>query len=167
MAFAKGARLFGHAPTGAAFPPSNVPLGVFAMLCNTALTACVTLMMKEALQTCPVLSAVAAQSLVTSICLLAGCALTTPALAWQPTGSAAVAVVYGGLCASALNNVLITRANKHLGSLVSTVYMPVQPLTTLVVDFLALGDAVYAASLVRPVCLALRPTLLRPPPTRA
>jgi hypothetical protein len=45
-----------------------------------------------------------------------------------------------------VNNVLLARANRHLGPTVANLYMPLQPLTTVLIDYLTLGDAVYAAN---------------------
>jgi hypothetical protein len=58
------------------------------------------------------------------------------------------ACAYSGLAATAVNNVLLARANRHLGPTVANLYMPLQPLTTVLIDYCTLGDAVYAANVV-------------------
>ena len=58
------------------------------------------------------------------------------------------ACIYSGLFATAINNVLLARANRRLGPTVANLYMPLQPLTTVVVDFLTLNDAVYLAPML-------------------
>ena len=58
------------------------------------------------------------------------------------------ACLYSGLMATAVNNVLLTRVNRRLGPTAANLYMPLQPLTTAVIDWLTLGDAFYLANLV-------------------
>ena len=58
------------------------------------------------------------------------------------------ACVYSGVFATGLNNVLLARVNRRLGPTVANLYMPLQPATTVLIDYLTLGDAVYAANVV-------------------
>jgi hypothetical protein len=73
---------------------------------------------------------------------------TVPASAWWVDGSVLAAVFFGGLLATAMNNIFLARANKRLGPLVATMYVPVQPLCTAVLDYIFLGDAFYLCNLV-------------------
>lgn len=43
----------------------------------------------------------------------------------------------------------MARANKHLGPTAANLYMPLQPVTTVFIDYMTLGDAVYVANIVR------------------
>lgn len=74
---------------------------------------------------------------------------TFSSLAFDSLRWAHLAVLYGGLVATGLNNVLMARANKALGPTVANLYMPLQPVTTAIIDYLTLGDAFYAANVVR------------------
>jgi hypothetical protein len=73
---------------------------------------------------------------------------TVPAASWWVDGSVLAAVFFGGLFATALNNIFLARANKRLGPLVANMYVPVQPLCTATLDFLILHDAFYLANLL-------------------
>ena len=68
--------------------------------------------------------------------------------AWRADRHVLFAALFGGLFATAANNVLLARANKHLGSTVANLYAPVQPMLTAVIDYVVLGDAVYVANAV-------------------
>lgn len=57
------------------------------------------------------------------------------------------ACLYAGLFATALNNVMIGRANRALGPTVATFYMPLQPVLTVFLDYIAVNDAVYLGNL--------------------
>jgi hypothetical protein len=71
-----------------------------------------------------------------------------PAAAWRPDGWMLAACVYSGVFATAVNNVLLARVTRRLGPTTANLYMPLQPLTTVLIDFLTLGDAVYLANLL-------------------
>jgi hypothetical protein len=73
---------------------------------------------------------------------------SVPASAWWVDGSVLAAVFFGGLLATAMNNIFLARANKRLGPLVANMYVPVQPLCTAVLDYIFLGDAFYLCNLV-------------------
>ena len=57
------------------------------------------------------------------------------------------ACLYSGLFATGVNNVLLARVNRRLGPTTANLYMPVQPLSTALIDWLTLGDAFYVANL--------------------
>jgi hypothetical protein len=71
-----------------------------------------------------------------------------PAAAWRPDGWMLGACVYSGVFATAVNNVLLARVTRRLGPTTANLYMPLQPLTTVLIDYLTLGDAVYLANLL-------------------
>lgn len=147
MAFLKGPVLFGSPPSGA-HAPTNIPLGASFMLFNCVISAMVQIVNKKALAEYPLFSCTAFVEAfaVSWLALLA--AASAPRKDWWVDGSVAAAVIFGGLFATAMNNVLLARANKRLGPLVANMYVPVQPLTTATLDFIFLGDAFYAGNLV-------------------
>jgi drug/metabolite transporter (DMT)-like permease len=147
MAFLKGPILFGTPPSGA-HAPTNIPLGASFMLFNCVISAMVQIVNKKALALYPLLSATACVEAfaVSWLSLLA--AATAPRKDWWIDGSVAAAVLFGGLFATAMNNILLARANKRLGPLVANMYVPVQPLTTATLDFIFLGDAFYTGNFV-------------------
>lgn len=57
-------------------------------------------------------------------------------------------MLFGGLFATAMNNVLLARANKRLGPLVANLYVPLQPLCTATLDYIFLKDAFYLSNLL-------------------
>ncbi len=74
--------------------------------------------------------------------------LLAPAAAWRPDGWVLAACVYSGVFATGLNNVLLARVTRRLGPTVANLYMPLQPATTVLIDYLTLGDAVYLATVL-------------------
>ena len=71
-----------------------------------------------------------------------------PASAWRPDGWMLAACAYSGVFATAVNNVLLARVTRRLGPTTANLYMPLQPLFTIVMDWLTLGDAVYLANVL-------------------
>ena len=70
----------------------------------------------QILQQVPVLWMLSGMEAFACMWLLLGAAATSPAAAWTLDPWLAGASAYGGLAATALNNLLLGRANKHLGS---------------------------------------------------
>ena len=147
MGLWKGPLLFGTPATGA-HSPSNIPLGAGFMLFNCVVSAGVQIVNKKALAEYPLLSTTAFVEAfaVAGLALISG--LTAPAKDWWVDGSVAAAVLFGGLLATAANNIFLARANKRLGPLVANMYVPVQPLCTATLDYLFLGDAFYLCNLL-------------------
>ena len=147
MAFLKGPILFGKPPSGA-HAPTNIPLGASFMLFNCVISAMVQIVNKKALALYPLLSSTACVEAFAVSWLGLIAAASAPRKDWWVDGSVAAAVIFGGLLATAMNNILLARANKRLGPLVANMYVPVQPLTTATLDFIFLGDAFYAGNFV-------------------
>ena len=151
MGLVKGPLLFGSDRSAAALrPPSNVPLGVFMMLLECFLAALVQIVNGKTLRVhkYPTVSTTAGVALC-ACCALFPCALVlAPSSAWRPTKTLIGACLYAGVFGTAVNNILLARANKRLGPTVANLYMPLQQLITALVDWLSLGDAVYLANVV-------------------
>jgi|APGre2960657444_1045066.scaffolds.fasta_scaffold02589_3 large subunit ribosomal protein L9e len=147
MAPLRGRRLFGRVPTGE-HAPSNVPAGVCWMLLNAFFSAAVQVVNKRSLATYPVISTAAGVAIFAVLFLTPAALLTSHAQDWVPTGWLVAAVVYSGFFATAANNVLLGRANAALGPTVANLWIPLQPVLTVVVDFLTLGDAVFLGQLL-------------------
>ena len=169
----RGPRLFGTVLSGA-HAPSNVAAGVAWMLLNTLLSAAVQVVNKRTLARFPTVSTTAAVAAFAVLfllrarprrcmlrvavctdpqhllrtCFAAPAAALAPAAAWRPDAWMLAACVYSGVAATGVNNVLLARANSRLGPTLANFYMPVQPLTTVIIDYFTLGDAVYLANLL-------------------
>lgn len=147
MGIWKGPLLFGDPPTGA-HAPNNVPLGASFMLFNCVVSSLVQIVNKKALAEYPLLSCTACVEFfaVCWLSLIAG--FDAPARDWWIDGSVIGACLFGGLLATAANNIFIARANKRLGPLVANLYVPVQPVTTAILDYVVLGDAFYLSNMM-------------------
>lgn len=119
------------------------------MLLNTVMAAAIQIVNAHTLREFPLVSTTAANTGMAVLWLLLAAASAAPPGKWGGDASLAAAVLFGGLLATGLNNVLMARANKHLGPTVANVYMPLQPVTTAILDYLTLGDAFYVANVVR------------------
>ena len=147
MGLYKGPRLFGVQPTGA-HAPSDIPLGSLFMLFNCVISALVQIVNKKALAEYPLLSSTALVEASAVFWLATISAVSVPASAWWVDGSVLAAVFFGGLLATAANNIFLARANKRLGPLVANMYVPVQPCFTAILDYIFLGDAFYLMNLI-------------------
>ena len=149
MAVVKGPLAFGNPATGTSAPTSPTS-GVLWMIVNTALSAAVQVHNKRILATgLPVIHMLAAISFFCVVCLipLTAAVAHVPKM-WLPTGWLIVACVYSGIFPTAVNNILMSRANKHLGPTVANLWLPLQPVITCALDFVTLGDAVYVGQLL-------------------
>jgi len=142
----RGPLLFGAPATGA-HAPANIPLGASFMLLNCIISAAVQLVNKLTLALVPLLTCTALVEAFAVVFLALFAAASVPASSWWIDGSVVAAVLFGGLLATALNNVLLARANKRLGPLVANMYVPCQPVFTAILDYIVLGDAFYLANL--------------------
>jgi len=147
MALWKGLKLFGEPPSGS-HAPTNIPLGASFMLFNVVISSITTILNKKLLGEWPLLSITACVEFfaVCWLSLIAG--LNAPSSAWWIDTSVVTASLFGGLLATGANSIFLARANKRLGPLVSSMYVPVQPLTTAILDYLFLGDAFYISGLL-------------------
>lgn len=147
MGIFKGPLLFGAPPSGS-HAPRDIPLGALTMLFNCTISSLVQLVNKKALAIYPLMSCTAFTELFAVLWLALFAAAGAPRDAWWIDRSVVAAVLFGGLLATALNNVLIARANRRLGPVVANLYVPCQPLFTAVLDFIFLGDAFYLSNIL-------------------
>ena len=149
MAAVKGPLAFGK-PMAGSHAPLRPASGVLWMLVNTSLSACVQVHNKRILAAgVPVFTMTAC---ISAFCVLFLVPLTFIAAhsprQWVPTPWLMLAALYSGIFPTAVNNVLLSRANLTLGPTVTNLWLPLQPVTTMVLDYVTLGDAVYVGQLV-------------------
>ena len=152
MGVLRGPLLFGN-PNGGAdavAPPSNVPAGVAFMLLECLLAAWVQIVNRRTLieHGYPTVSTTAGVACFACAFLFPAACVMAPPGSWRLTPVLAGAVLYSGFFGTAMNNILLARANKRLGSTVANLYMPLQQVMTALLDWATLGDAVYTANLV-------------------
>ena len=147
MALWRGVKMFGEPPLGL-HAPANIPLGASFMLFNIVVSSATTIVMKKLLSLWPLLSITAAVEFFAVLWLALIAGVQAPAGSWWVDGSVVAASLFGGLVATAANSIFIARANKRLGPLVASMYVPVQPVTTALLDYLVLGDAFYLSGLL-------------------
>lgn len=149
MATVKGPLAFGR-PMAGDHAPLSPAAGVLWMLVNTSLSACVQVHNKRIL-------AAGVPVVTMNACICAFCCMFLLPMTivaahsprqWVPTPWLMLAVIYSGIFPTAVNNVLLSRANLKLGPTVTNLWLPLQPVTTMVLDYLTLGDAVYVGQLV-------------------
>jgi len=152
MGVLKGPLLFGNPKAGAdsVAPPSNIPGGVAWMLLQCFLAAWVQLVNRRTLTEhhYPLVSTTAGVAAFACLFLFPFAVYMAPVASWTPTPGLIGAVIYAGFFATAMNNIMLARANRRLGSTTANLWMPAQGLITAVIDYLTLGDAVYTASVI-------------------
>jgi drug/metabolite transporter (DMT)-like permease len=127
-------------------PPAAIRAGVMLMLLECFLAALVQVVASRVLKVYPLVSTTAGVSFFATIFLIPAALLLAPAAAFRPTPWMAGAAVYCGVFPTAVNQILLSRANKRLGPTTSNLYMPAQQLFTVVIDYLTLDDAVYLST---------------------
>jgi drug/metabolite transporter (DMT)-like permease len=147
MGMFKGPLLFGKPPVGD-HAPHNIPLGALTMLFNCVVSSLLQLVNKKALAIYPLYSCTAFTEGFAVLFLALFAAASAPASDWWVNAAVVRAVLFGGLLATALNNVLIARANRRLGPVVANLYVPCQPLFTAILDWIFLGDAFYLSNIM-------------------
>ena len=146
MGLWKGPRLFGSPPSGS-HAPADAAYGTLLILLNCLISSLVQIVNKKLLLIYPLMSATALTEVVAVFWLGIFAAASAPAT-WAIDGPVVAACLFGGLLATALNNVSLARANSKLGPVVVNLYVPLQPLFTTFLDAVTLGDAVYLANAV-------------------